>query len=58
LSVGPGGNIRALAREYPETVSALEGISGIGEKKRAEFGEVFTATIAGYLKNNSRQRFN
>ncbi len=50
--------LRALAREYPETVSALEGIPGIGEKKRAEFGEVFTATIAGYLKNNSRQSFN
>ena len=49
--------LRALAREYPQSLSALEGIPGIGEKKRAEFGEVFTATIAGYLKHNSRQSF-
>ncbi len=49
--------LRALAREYPQSLSALEGIPGIGEKKRAEFGEVFTATIAGYLKHNSRQNF-
>jgi ATP-dependent DNA helicase RecQ len=49
--------VRALAREYPQSLSALEGIPGIGEKKRAEFGEVFTATIAGYLKHNSRQSF-
>jgi ATP-dependent DNA helicase RecQ len=49
--------LRALAREYPQSLSALEGIPGIGEKKRAEFGEVFTATIAGYLKPNSRQSF-
>ena len=49
--------LRALAREYPQSLSALEGIPGIGEKKRAEFGEVFTAAIAGYLKHNSRQSF-
>ena len=49
--------IRALAREYPQSLSDLEGIPGIGEKKRAEFGEVFTATIAAYLKHNSRQSF-
>lgn len=50
--------LRALAREYPQSLSDLEGIPGIGEKKRAEFGEVFTATIAAYLKHNSRQSFN
>ena len=49
--------LRALAREYPQSLSDLEGIPGIGEKKRAEFGEVFTATIASYLKHNSRQSF-
>ena len=49
--------LRALAREYPQSLSDLEGIPGIGEKKRAEFGEVFTATIAAYLKHNSRQSF-
>ncbi len=49
--------LRALAREYPQSLSDLEGIPGIGEKKRAEFGEVFTATIAAYLKHNSRRSF-
>ena len=49
--------LRALAREYPQSLSDLEGIPGIGEKKRAEFGEVFTATISAYLKHNSRQSF-
>jgi ATP-dependent DNA helicase RecQ len=49
--------LRALARAYPETVSDLEGIPGIGEKKREEFGEVFTTAIAEYLKANSRQSF-
>ncbi len=49
--------LRALAREYPQSLSDLEGIPGIGEKKRAEFGEVITATISAYLKHNSRQSF-
>ena len=49
--------LRALARAYPGTVDALEGIPGIGEKKREEFGEVFTAAIADYLRTNSRQSF-
>lgn len=50
--------LRALAREYPQTLAALEGIPGIGEKKRDEFGEIFTAAIADYLRTNSRQNFN
>jgi ATP-dependent DNA helicase RecQ len=49
--------LRQLAREYPETESALEGIFGIGEKKRAEFGQTFTAFIAEFLKTNPRQNF-
>ena len=50
--------LRALAREYPQTLADLEGISGIGEKKRDEFGEVFTTAIAQYLRTHSRQNFN
>jgi ATP-dependent DNA helicase RecQ len=49
--------LRAMARYYPETVAAMEGIPGVGEKKRAEFGEAFAAEIAGYLTTNSRQVF-
>jgi hypothetical protein len=31
--------------------------AGLGEKKRAEFGAVFAAEIAEYLKTNSRMAF-
>ncbi len=49
--------LRTMARQYPETVDNLEGIPGVGEKKRAEFGELFTDEIAAYLETNSRQAF-
>ena len=49
--------LRALAREYPQTLAALEGIPGIGEKKRDEFGDIFTTAIADFLHSNSRQSF-
>ena len=49
--------LRAMARYYPNTPDAMEGIPGMGEKKRAEFAEVFAAEIAAYLATNSRQAF-
>jgi ATP-dependent DNA helicase RecQ len=49
--------LRQLAREYPASESAMEGIFGMGEKKRAEFGEAFANEIASYLETNSRMRF-
>jgi len=49
--------LRQLAREYPETDAALEGIFGMGEKKRADLGPLFTAFIAEFLKTNPRQTF-
>jgi ATP-dependent DNA helicase RecQ len=49
--------LRAMARHYPETEEQMEGIPGVGEKKRAEFGEVFAAEIADYLTTNSRMAF-
>jgi len=49
--------LRQLAREYPETNDALEGIFGMGEKKRAELGPTFTAFITEFLKINPRQVF-
>jgi ATP-dependent DNA helicase RecQ len=49
--------LRAMARHYPETVEQMEGIPGMGEKKRAEFGEAFAAEIADYLKTNARIAF-
>jgi len=49
--------LRAMARYYPETLAQMEGIPGLGEKKRAEFGETFAAAIAEYLKTNGRMAF-
>ena len=49
--------LRALARHYPESVGELDGIPGMGEKKRAEFGELVTTEISAYLKTNSRLAF-
>ena len=49
--------LRAMARYYPANADAMGGISGMGEKKRAEFGVIFAAQIASYLETNSRQAF-
>jgi ATP-dependent DNA helicase RecQ len=49
--------LRAMARHYPDTPDRMEGIPGMGEKKRAEFAEVFADEIADYLKTNSRMAF-
>jgi len=35
--------LRQMAREYPTTDDALADISGLGVKKRAEFGPAFAA---------------
>jgi len=50
--------LRQLAREYPIDVDQLDGITGIGEKKRAEYGPAFVAAIAQFLDSNPRMRFN
>jgi ATP-dependent DNA helicase RecQ len=49
--------LRAMARLYPESLDQMEGIPGMGEKKRAEFGEAFAVEIADYLRTNSRMTF-
>ena len=49
--------LRAMARHYPETPAQMDGIPGLGEKKRAEFGEIFAAAIAEYLKSKGRMAF-
>ena len=49
--------LRQMAREYPTKVGAMEGISGLGEKKRAEFGEIFATAIAEFLETNPRITF-
>jgi len=49
--------LRAMARHYPTSLDAMETIPGMGEKKRAEFGEIFAQEIATFLETNSRQSF-
>jgi ATP-dependent DNA helicase RecQ len=49
--------LRLMAREYPTTPDALRRISGVGEKKLAEFGDLFAHAITQYLETNSKVRF-
>src|SRR5476651_1543454 len=49
--------LRQMARNYPESESDFAGISGVGEKKLREFGEVFLNEIALHLATNARQMF-
>jgi len=49
--------LRAMARGYPDRVERMDGIPGMGEKKRAEFGEIFANEIFLFLQTNSKQAF-
>jgi ATP-dependent DNA helicase RecQ len=50
-------SLRQMARNYPAGESDLARISGVGEKKLREFGEVFLGEIAAHLATNPRQMF-
>ena len=50
-------SLRHMARNYPAGESDLARISGVGEKKLREFGEVFLGEIAAHLATNARQIF-
>jgi len=49
--------LRQMARNYPERERDFARISGVGEKKLREFGEVFLDEIALHLATNPRQIF-
>jgi ATP-dependent DNA helicase RecQ len=49
--------LRQMARNYPESESDFTRISGVGEKKLREYGDVFLAEIALHLATNPRQIF-
>jgi len=49
--------LRQMARNYPEGERDFARISGVGEKKLREFGEVFLLEIAAHLLTNPRQIF-
>jgi ATP-dependent DNA helicase RecQ len=49
--------LRQMARDYPVSLPQMDGIFGMGEKKRAEFGELFAAEISTFLVDNPRINF-
>jgi ATP-dependent DNA helicase RecQ len=49
--------LRQMARNYPESERDFARISGVGEKKLREYGEVFLNEIALHLATNPRQMF-
>jgi len=49
--------LRQMARSYPSDEREFTRISGVGERKLAEFGRIFMGEIAGFLQTNPRQIF-
>ena len=49
--------LRQMAREYPTHIDALRMIGGMGEKKLAEFGGIFTDEVAAYLQTYPKVDF-
>jgi ATP-dependent DNA helicase RecQ len=50
-------SLRQMARYYPAGEEDFSRISGVGEKKRREFGAVFLSEIAAHLQTHPRQIF-
>ncbi|WP_404421201.1 DNA helicase RecQ [Nibricoccus sp. IMCC34717] len=46
--------LRQMARDYPETPQAMQGIFGMGEKKFEAFAEPFACEIAAYVAENGK----
>jgi len=49
--------LRQMARYYPANAREFTRISGVGEKKLADFGDVFLREITRFLERNPRQMF-
>jgi ATP-dependent DNA helicase RecQ len=49
--------LRLMARVYPQNQAEFTRISGVGEKKLREFGQIFLAEIAEHLRSSPRQVF-
>jgi ATP-dependent DNA helicase RecQ len=50
-------SLRQIARNYPQDEKSFSRISGVGEKKLREFGDVFMAEVTAHLQTNARQIF-
>jgi hypothetical protein len=46
-----------MARFYPVSDREFSRISGVGDRKLREFGEMFLREIAAHLESNPRQIF-
>ena len=49
--------LRQMARDYPGDSSSFLAISGVGEKKLADYGDAFMGAIAAHIGANGRQSF-
>lgn len=49
--------LRQMARNYPANDREFSRISGVGERKLQEFGEIFLTEIAAHLQSHPRQVF-
>jgi ATP-dependent DNA helicase RecQ len=49
--------LRQMARVYPANAREFLNISGVGDRKLADFGDEFLAEIADYLRHSPRQMF-
>ncbi len=49
--------LRQMARSYPATPRDFRAISGVGDRKLADYGEAFMGEIADYLATNPKQIF-
>jgi len=50
-------SLRQMARFYPASDAQFSRISGVGEKKRREFGDHFLSEVAAHLQTSVRQIF-
>jgi len=50
-------SLRQMARYYPTNEVELTRISGVGERKLADFGKVFIDSISAYLRSNPKLSF-
>lgn len=50
-------SLRQMAHDFPETPEAMLEISGVGERKLAEFGEAFLQEIRDYLHHSPKPNF-
>ena len=49
--------LRLMARLYPTSPEQLAGISGVGERKRNDFGQAFLTEVAAHVAEHPRMTF-